>query len=181
MTADPIAEIADALRSLGGVVDSGEAVDELAHALQCAGLAIAAGAGDELVAAALLHDVARAPAVAATAPGEPHERVGARWLAPRLGETVAWLVGQHVAAKRHLAATDPAYAAGLSEASRRSLARQDGPGAEPLPVRDPRWPDALRLRRFDDAAKVVGAATPALADVLAVLARLTAGRPHPDS
>ena len=37
----------------------GEAVSELEHALQCAELAEAAGADQELVLAALLHDVGR--------------------------------------------------------------------------------------------------------------------------
>lgn len=37
------------------------------------------------------------------------------WLTPRFGDRVGWLAGAHVAAKRYLAATDPAYA--LSEVS----------------------------------------------------------------
>jgi predicted HD phosphohydrolase len=163
---DVIEEVGAALTSLDGVVDPGEPIDELSHALQAAGLARDAGADDELVVAALLHDVARSPLL----PDGPHDRVGAAWLAPRLGERVAWLVGQHVAAKRWLAATDPSHE--LSPVSAESLVRQGGAGVDGLPLEHPWWPDAVRLRRFDDAAKVQGAATPSVADVLAVVARV---------
>jgi predicted HD phosphohydrolase len=50
-------------------------------------------------------------------PGE----AAARWLEPRVGARVAWLAEQHVPAKRYLVATDPAYLAGLSEVSARTL------------------------------------------------------------
>jgi predicted HD phosphohydrolase len=158
-------EIEQVLRSLDGVVDPGEPIDELTHALQAAGLAQAAGAGDELVAATLLHDVARSPLL----PAGPHDRVGAAWLEPRLGARVAWLVGAHVQAKRYLAATEDHA---LSAVSTASLAAQGGATVDGLPLDHPWWPDAVRLRRFDDAAKVPGATAPALADVLRVVERL---------
>ncbi|GAA1854294.1 HD domain-containing protein [Pseudonocardia ailaonensis] len=158
-------EIEQVLASLDGVVDPGEPVDELSHALQAAGLAEAAGADDELVVAALLHDVARSPLL----PDGPHDRVGARWLAPRLGERVAWLVGAHVQAKRWLVATDD-YP--LSAVSTESLRTQGGATADGLPLDHPWWPAAVRLRRFDDAAKIPGAPAPTVADVLRIVARL---------
>lgn len=163
-----VAEIETVLTSLDGVVDPGEPIDELAHALQAAGLAVAASADDELVAATLLHDVARSPLL----PDGPHDRVGAAWLAPRLGDRVAWLVGAHVQAKRWLVATDPSYA--LSPVSTLSLAAQGGATLEGLPLHHPWWPDAVRLRRFDDAAKVPGAPTPSVAEVLEIVARVAA-------
>lgn len=151
-----------ALASLRGVFDDGEPVDELDHALQAADLAQRAGADGELVLAALLHDIGRAPSVAAGAPNAPHELAAARWLAPRLGKRVAWLAGAHVAAKRFLVATDPAYAAALSATSIRSLDAQGGAALDAALVGHPWWSDALTLRRFDDAAKVPGARTPSL-------------------
>jgi predicted HD phosphohydrolase len=154
----------------------GEAVDQLAHAMQTAGRAIAAGADDELVVAAALHDVARLPEVAALHPDLPHEAAAARFCGPLLGARVAWLVGSHVLAKRVLVATDAAYASGLSAASASSLVVQGGKAgdAELGPFRAHAWAgDALRLRRWDDLAKVPGAAAPEPGDLLGRLTRLS--------
>lgn len=161
---EALAEVAEALRALRGVVDEPEPVDELDHALQAAGLALADGADDELVAAALLHDIGRSPGLADA--DRPHEAVAAEWLAPRLGKRVAWLAGAHVAAKRHLVATEPGYA--LTPASAASLLRQD----VDVPHAHPWWADAVRLRRWDDRAKVPGAPAPTLEEALAVVARV---------
>ena len=82
------------------------------------------GGDDDFVAACLLHDIARAPAVAGIpydGPREHHGEAGARWLTPRVGARVAWLAEQHVPAKRYLVATDPDYRAQLSEVSLRTL------------------------------------------------------------
>jgi predicted HD phosphohydrolase len=145
-------ELEAALMSLDGVIDGLEPVDELSHALQCAGLARVANASRELVAAALFHDIARSPVVASAFPGVGHERAGARWLEPRLGPVIAWLVGSHVAAKLYLLEHDPGYADLLSEESRKSAIDQRAPELAEL-SRDSSWPDALRLRRWDDEAK----------------------------
>jgi len=161
-----VTEIESVLRSLDGIVDSAEPIDELAHALQAAGLAIAAGADDELVAATLLHDVGRSPLL----PDGPHDRIGAAWLEPRLGARVAWLVGAHVQAKRWIVATDPSYA--LSAVSIASLEAQGGATTDGLPLDHPWWPDAVALRRFDDSAKVPDAPVPELRDVLEVVGRV---------
>ena len=71
--------------------------------------------------AALLHDIARAPAVAGIAYDGPAGASRRGWRAggstPRVGGRVAWLAEQHVAAKRYLVATDPGYAAKLTEVS----------------------------------------------------------------
>jgi predicted HD phosphohydrolase len=164
ITIDAVSEVGQVLVSMRGVFDGVEPVDELDHALQCAGHALAAGEDDGLVVACLLHDVARSPLLPQDG---DHERVAAQWLAPRFGERVAWLAGAHVAAKVHLVATDPSYV--LSEESRRSLAFQQQPPEHWLT--DPLWPEAVRLRSYDDRAKVVGAKAPSLMDALAVVAR----------
>ena len=72
---------------------------------------------------------------------------------PRFGDRVGWLAGAHVAAKRYLVATDPDYADTLSEVSAHSLHHQGGAAVDSAFVDHPWWPDALRLRRYDDAAK----------------------------
>ncbi|MGC4962577.1 HD family phosphohydrolase [Gordonia sp. DT101] len=153
-SSEAAAEVTAVLRSLRGVWDE-PTVDEFDHAMQAGWHARVDGASDELVLAAVLHDVGRSPLL----PGpEPHDRIAREWLAPRFGARVGWLAGAHVAAKRFLADTESGYAAGLSETSVDSLAHQGGAGGvDAAWTAHPWWPDAVRLRRYDDAAKVVGA------------------------
>ncbi|KAA0023261.1 HD family phosphohydrolase [Antrihabitans cavernicola] len=171
---DSLAETARLLESLRGIWDE-EAVDELDHALQSAAQAIAAGADDELVLASALHDLGHSRLLGLPS-DYPHDKAAARWLTPRFGDRVGWLAGAHVAAKRFLAETEPGYAADLSETSTVSLAMQGGAGADAAYVEHPWWPDAVRLRRFDDAAKVPGAQAVSIDDVLTVAARVLRGR-----
>ena len=161
-------ELESALISLDGIFDGLEPVDELSHALQCAQLARAENAPPELVAAALFHDVARSPMVASAFPGVAHESAGARWLEPRLGREVAWLVGAHVAAKLYLLEHDPGYAAILSDESRKSAVGQRAPELAEL-TGESSWPSALRLRRWDDQAKRPGAELADPAELLAIV------------
>lgn len=158
------------MRSLHGVWDE-EAVDELDHALQATARAIDDGADDELVLAAALHDLAHSPLFGDVAAGR-HDKVAQDWLTPRFGDRVGWLAGAHVAAKRYLVATDPDYATTLSDVSIDSLHHQGGAGVDPAFVEHPWWPDALRLRRYDDAAKDPRAGAASIATVLAVAERV---------
>ena len=141
--------------------DDCEAVDLLAHALQCAHLLSREAPDDlELQVAGLVHDVYHAvdPSADAT-----HDREGARLVAPLLGGRVARLVGGHVAAKRYLVSTDPAYRAALSARSVETLARQGGDLDERARRAIDDSPDRhalLALRRADDRAKVPGAVVP---------------------
>ncbi|HEX3514867.1 MAG TPA: HD domain-containing protein [Trebonia sp.] len=149
-------ELVDLIDGLAGLPYGGEAVDQRQHALQCAGQAVAAGADDELVLAAALHDIGRAESVRAEFPRLPHEQAGEAFARERVGEDVAWLIGQHVPAKRYLVAADEAYFGQLSPASVRSLERQGGPmdTAEVAKFRShPRAEDAVALRRWDEGAK----------------------------
>jgi predicted HD phosphohydrolase len=165
---DTVQEIIAACWSMTGLPYDGEPVDQLEHALQCAWLARTAGAERDLVVAALLHDIARAPAVAGLAydgPKEHHGEAAARWLRPRVGRRIAWLAEQHVPAKRYLVATEIDYHRWLSEVSARTLVAQGGP------MRDDEitafrsnadWQLAVRLRDLDDRGKVPGAVVPGL-------------------
>jgi predicted HD phosphohydrolase len=165
-----VQEVSALLRSLHGVWDE-ESVDELDHALQAADRAIDEGADDELVLAAALHDLAHSPLFGDVAAGR-HDKVAQDWLTPRFGDRVGWLAGAHVAAKRYLVATDPDYATTLSDVSIDSLHHQGGAGVDPAFVEHPWWPDALRLRRYDDAAKDPRAGGVSIATVLAVAERV---------
>lgn len=171
---DALAETAEMLSSLRGVWDE-ETVDELDHALQSAARAIDDGADDELVLAAALHDIAHSPTFDAAA-AQRHDETAREWLAPRFGDRVGWLAGQHVAAKRYLVATEPGYGAGLSPTSVQSLQAQGGAGVEAELLDHPWWPDAVRLRRYDDAAKdpdpCASGRAATIDDVLAVAERV---------
>jgi predicted HD phosphohydrolase len=163
-------ETAAVLSSLRGVWDE-EAVDELDHALQSAARAIDDGADDELVLAAALHDLAHSATIDASA-AAPHDATAREWLTPRFAERVGWLAGAHVAAKRYLVATDPDYASTLTQTSIDSLDVQGGAGVDAALVGHPWWPDALRLRRYDDAAKDPAARGVTIDDVLVVAERV---------
>lgn len=165
-----VEEVDVALRSLRGVWDE-EVVDELDHALQAAARAIDDDADDELVLATALHDVAHSPLFGDVAAGK-HDRVAQDWLTPRFGDRVGWLAGAHVAAKRYLVAMDPDYATTMSDVSIDSLHHQGGAGVDPAFVEHPWWPDALRLRSYDDAAKDTRARAASIEDVLVVAERV---------
>lgn len=172
-----VEEVLGILKTGEGVSYDGEAVDELSHALQCAGSAVDAGADEELVVAALLHDIGRAPEVRARIPGSAHERVGAEFCRPLFGDRVAWLVGAHVSAKRYLVSVETGYAARLSPASLKSLVEQGGRfmTREVEDFQTHRWwADAVLLRRWDDLAKAPEAVTPDLADYAGIMERVAA-------
>lgn len=139
-----------------------EELSQLAHALQTAALAGAAGADDALVAAALLHDVGH---LLDLADGEGsrdrtvdlrHEARGAAYLAGLFSPAVTAPIALHVRAKRYRVAVDPAYADVLSPGSTASLARQGGPmDADEVAAfeANPGWADAVALRGWDDQGK----------------------------
>lgn len=137
----------------------GERVDMLSHALQAAACAQRDRATRDLVLAALLHDVGHLLGDAGEWGLPDHAEVGARALQAWLPDAVVAPVRLHVAAKRYLVATDPAYADVLSPASVATLAQQGGP-MDPDEVAafeaERHAADAIRLRRWDDAGKVTG-------------------------
>jgi predicted HD phosphohydrolase len=152
----------------------GEPVTELAHSLQCAELARDAGADEDLQLACLLHDVGRFAVdpreifdkkdgkLGAHAGARGHHDVGADLIAPWVPARVAWLVRMHANAKRYLCAVEPAYFETLTAGSRYTMTLQGGPMSADEVARLGRHPwlaDALRLRRWDDLAKVPGKVT----------------------
>ena len=148
----------------------GEPVSQAEHALQAAHLAVLDGAPDALVVAALLHDVGHllhdlGEDVADRGIDARHERSGGSWLARNFGPEVAEPARLHVDAKRYLCAAEASYLDGLSRASRQSLALQGGPMTlEEIRAfeANPHHREAVRLRRWDDEAKVPGLEVPGL-------------------
>ena len=166
-------EFTAVLASFGDNPYEVDGVDLLAHSLQCAGMAMAAASDDDVVLAAALHDIGRAPGLRERFPG-PHEMSGAELVLPIAGPRAAWLVGSHVMAKRYLVAADPQYFAALSPVSVRTLEAQGGPltPAEVQRFQLHPWAEhAAALRRWDDAAKIPGAPAPSIADVTNVYVR----------
>jgi gamma-butyrobetaine dioxygenase len=168
-TNDPVQTIADLFASEGAADYLGEDVSQAAHMLQAAALAEADGAAPSLIAAALLHDVGH---FTGTVTGHDlmrgtdnkHSDAGAAWLAQWFGEQVTEPARLHVDAKRYLCATEPDYAATLSAASVYTLGVQGGPmqGAELAEFgASPYAAAAIRVRRWDDAAKDPDAEVPA--------------------
>ena len=146
----------------------GEAVTMSEHMLQGAQLAEEAGAGDELIAAALLHDIGHYTSEFPEDALEQgidnlHDEAGAAVLEAFFPPIVTDCVRHHVAAKRYLCAVDPAYFGKLSDASVHSLELQGGPMGEAEVAafaKSANLEAIAQVRRWDDEAKVPGKTTP---------------------
>lgn len=161
----------------------GEAVTQIEHALQCAYEAQQAHADEQMIAAALLHDIghiveddrAQREGVVGVI---NHDDLGGDYLR-ELGfpERVAALVEGHVDAKRYLTATNPDYYQRLSDASKETLRLQGGPMSEEEAAA---WGaseyvrDRLRLRTWDELAKVPNREVPGLESYRGLLERVLA-------
>ena len=154
-----------------------EAVNQVEHALQAAALAEAEGAEPALIAAALLHDVGHLlhdlpPDAPDEGVDDHHENSSAAFLRPIFPDRVTEPIRLHVAAKRYLCTTDPEYFDRLSQPSVVSLRLQGGPmTADEVAAfeANPFSNDAIRLRQWDDTAKVPGLSTPPLAHFVSYL------------
>ncbi len=174
-------EIVDLYHHWGGEYYS-EDVTQTVHAVQAAELAIAAGASDELVAAALLHDVGHLVDLAENGPRPEafdtdlrHEAVGVRMLALLFPVLVTAPIALHVDAKRWRCAVDAGYLMTLSDASMRSLVLQGGRMTREEQARfeaHPQFHAAVQLREWDDSAKVVGRDDPGFEHFIPLLHRV---------
>lgn len=163
-------EIIRLFAARGGAAYFGEPVSQLEHALQAASLAERENAPAWLIVAALVHDIGHLvhdmpEHVADLGIDSRHEDLGHAWLAQYFGPEITAPVRMHVEAKRYLCATDPAYLAQLSPASVQSLELQGGPFSQDEARAFEQQPfarEAIRLRRWDDLAKIPGLAVPPL-------------------
>jgi phosphonate degradation associated HDIG domain protein len=178
-----VAFIADIFRRRGADSYLGEDVTMSQHMLQTAQLAEQAGADEQVIAAALLHDIghycSEFPADAQDQGiDNRHNEAGAAVLSPYFPPLVTDCVRHHVPAKRYLCATDPGYFARLSPASVLTLQLQGGPmsAAEVAAFRAlPNLDEMVRVRIWDDEAKVAGRKTPAFDHYAPLLQRVVAG------
>lgn len=164
-TAEQIIEL---LTRRGDSQYGGEAVTQLEHALQAGLLAEQEQAPPSLIVAALLHDIGHllhhlpddAPEQGID---DHHENSAATYLQRVFPKAVTEPIRLHVAAKRYLCAVEPEYLRTLSPPSQLSLHLQGGPMSPEEATEfeaNPFCRDAVRLRRWDDAAKTPALPTP---------------------
>lgn len=163
-----VAFIGDIFMRRGAESYLGEKVTMSQHMLQTARLAETSGATETIIVAALLHDIGHytnefPEDALALGTDTLHEEAGARVLGPYFPATVTDCIRYHVAAKRYLCATDPAYFAKLSEASVHTLGLQGGPMDACEVARfktEPNLEAILQVRIWDDAGKDPAVTTP---------------------
>jgi phosphonate degradation associated HDIG domain protein len=162
-------DILDLYERRGAKRYGSEPVSQVEHALQCAMLAAEGGASAELIAAAFLHDVghliAELPHSLGRTADDVHQYLPIPFLRGSFSDAVLEPIRLHVDAKRYLCKVDLGYWNALSPASKHSLELQGGKfdaiAADRFLSKPFTW-DAIRLRRWDDLAKVPGRVTPDL-------------------
>jgi phosphonate degradation associated HDIG domain protein len=161
----------------GGREYDGEGVTQLEHALQTAAQAEASGASAWLIAAALLHDLGHMLNDQGETPtlrgvDDLHQFAALPFLRALYPDDVLEPIRLHVDAKRYLCATRPDYFAALSADSKRSLVLQGGiysAADAAVFIARPHAADAVKVRLWDDLAKIPGASTPPLAHFVTAL------------
>lgn len=142
----------------------GESVSMAQHMEQSAACAVAYGASDELIIAALLHDIGHFVGdfpIDSLENGidNYHEEAGAQFLQPYFPASLTEPIRLHVAAKKYLCAVDSQYLNRLSAASVQSLEVQGGPMTEAEIIEyetNPYYQSAVKVRLYDDDGKVAG-------------------------
>lgn len=163
-----VAFLGDIFARRGGEEYLGEPVTMAQHMLQGAAIAEQNGLAEEIIVAALLHDIGHFTSEFGTySPDDAHDRhhedAGARVLAPFFPTVITDCVHYHVAAKRYLCATKPEYFKRLSAASVHTLSLQGGPmNAEEVAAfeTNPHLEQIVQVRYLDEAGKRADMQTP---------------------
>jgi phosphonate degradation associated HDIG domain protein len=152
------------LSTRGQAQYGGESVSQLEHALQCAQLAEENNEAPETIVAALLHDLGHLlvehsydNSAETQRRDDLHQFIALPFLSSTFPDAVLEPIRLHVDAKRYLCATDASYWQRLSPASKSSLELQGGvySASEAAAfIAQPFAQQAVRLRRYDDLAKV---------------------------
>lgn len=165
-----LTRIIDILLTKGNAQYGTEAVSQLEHALQCACLAETNDSSPELITASLLHDFGHlvhnlGEDAAEKGIDDRHEYRALGYLKTIFGDAVTEPIRMHVNAKRYLCAVNQDYWDSLSPASKTSLELQGGIFSEAEAtefINHLYAVDAVRLRIWDDLAKVEALVTPEL-------------------
>ena len=170
----------DIFERRGGEEYLGEPVTMAEHMLQGATIAEKNGQSDEIIVAALLHDIGHFTSEFGTFSMDDtedrfHEEAGAKVLEQFFPSIVTDCVRYHVAAKRYLCATKPSYFDRLSEASVHSLNLQGGPmDADEVAEfeKNPNLQQIVAVRYLDDAGKYPDMQTPEFAHFAPMVQRV---------
>lgn len=172
MIRNTISEIKQLFENQGDSEYYGENISQYEHAAQAAILAKKQGYDEEVQIAAFLHDIGHLfPAQTEEELMEvygrkDHESLAADWLRERgFSEKIAILVENHVNAKRYLTYIDEDYYEALSEASKQTLIFQGGRMTENEAIafeQNPYFQEIIRMRRWDEAAKIENVKLPDL-------------------
>jgi phosphonate degradation associated HDIG domain protein len=172
-------EVVDLLQRRGHQQYGMEAISQLEHALQCADMAEQAGETPETIVAALLHDLGHLLAAERdgqvehdTSKDDLHQYMALPFLRTLFPDAVLEPIRLHVDAKRYLCLVDSGYWAELSPASKHSLEQQGGVFSEQeaqVFMQQNFAAEAVRLRRYDDLAKVPAKLVPDLSHYAAHL------------
>ena len=175
-----LSNIVEILLTKGNEQYGTEAVSQLEHALQCATLTEKANSSPELIIASLLHDMGHlvhnlGEDAAEKGIDDRHEYRALGYLKRLFSSAVTEPIRMHVNAKRYLCAIDRNYWNSLSQASKTSLELQGGIYSETEAekfINQPYAKDAVRLRIWDDLAKVKDLVTPDLDYFVPIVERL---------
>lgn len=159
----------------------GEPVSQIEHMCQSAQLAESQGYDEEVILAAFFHDIGHLFSHLGQKESmggfgvKRHELLGAEFLR-KLGfsEKIAQLVENHVQAKRYLTFAYPEYFEKLSEASRETLRHQGGPMSQSEAEnfeKDPLFDISLKMRTWDEEAKLENIPLPDLASFREIASR----------
>jgi len=172
--------LADIFERRGGEEYLGEPVTMAQHMLQGATFAEQDGQREDVIVAALLHDIGHFTSEFGTySPDDTHDKhhedAGADVLADFFPTIVTDCVRYHVAAKRYLCATNPTYFDRLSAASVHSLNLQGGPMSKDEAkafAQNPNLSDIIQVRYFDEAGKEPDMQTPDFAHFAPMVQRV---------
>ncbi len=175
-----VAFLGDIFDRRGGEEYLGEPVTMAQHMLQGATFAEQQGLGEDIIVAALLHDIGHFTSEFGTyrtddTQDRHHEEAGAQVLAAFFPTLVTDCVRHHVAAKRYLCATRPSYFDRLSAASVHTLNLQGGPMSADEVVAfetNPNLAEIIQVRYLDEAGKVADMITPDYAHFAPIVQRV---------
>ena len=170
----------DIFKRRGAEAYLGESISMSEHMLQAAYAAELDEQSDEVISAALLHDIGHFTGefpddYIEQGVDNHHEKTGSAILERFFPESICYPVRWHVDAKRYLCAKEPDYFSGLSDASVKTLELQGGIFDEEQVKQFESSPDylsAVQVRRYDDAAKVIGLETPPVEHYLQIVQRV---------